>query len=439
MANTMKMEHRQVAIHTTGYTPIRHIVSKLSDSVTRLNNTLYNFEIMSVTIVQRPVQNAVYAKNAVPKIILDSTDIVNVTLLFKNPDDEEWELSNTVFNGSYAPDFFGYINIDFNGLFDTYVKTNMPIAGWEYPQSDYLYEFRAWIVGVASNTQYTITWKVANAKLKPSLDFEDWSQSHFLTNQPKEKNTTKESLELLSYYDDSGTLAVKARVYPTSGGHTDLTLTSANTGVTTVNVSCAAINHIVGAASELNGWYDIMLMSRDTVLATQRYIVRKLTGSERYYLFVNALGGIDTLICRGDNTLQPEATFNTGIVGNRRVALDDTDDMRFWQQNIRFKWRLRNWIHELLTGKKEVAIYDPTTGSTSEIVITDMELNVGNRETLASASFKYMLADTDDTAADDNGTLKLSSLLNAETIIIEEEEVSEEKGGENQENDEEEP
>ncbi len=387
---------------------------------------------MSISVYnnQQPTANTVYPKNAVPHIVLSANETARVTLLFKHPNDEEWELTDSVFIGSYAPDFYGQIDLDFKGLYDTLIRSQMPGGVQTFHQSYFFYEFRAWIVGLTSNTNITITWKVADCSLNLSVPFATWAQSHFLTNQPSEKHITKNSPEWLTYFDADHSLTVKARIYPVTGSHTDISITSGNTGATTIDVSCARIKSLVSAAAELKGFYDILLMAGNTVKATQRYIVEKASGRERCFLFINSLGGIDTLICRGDNIFQPEATFNTGRIGDRRVALDDTDDICVWQQNVRFPWRQRNWIYELLTHKLGAWIFD---NQAKEIVITEMDFNIGDRETLSTCSFKYMLADDEEVLSaiskEDNAILKLSSLQHADSIIIETEEIENDNQG----------
>ena len=362
-----------------------------------------------------PDTSGSYALNQVPKFSLETQHKCKVQIKIG---------IYVLFTGSYRPDpSSDMIVADFKDIYKEKVETLFP-SGNVFTQTNHTRWFSA--VWTQDNDTVTIQFVVSNAKLKSDERLYVWAGSHFLTNQPKEKHITKVSPEWLTYMAGSK-IMVKARVYSASGSYNDYTLSNGGSGAKTVDVSCTRIKQAVGATAQLKGYYDILLVNNGTVMAIQRYIVRRITGSEHYFVFVNALGGIDTLICRGDNILQPEDTFNTGRLAARRVALDDTDSVRTWQQNLRFNWRERNWIHELLTEKQQAYIHHPDSGGFDEIIVTGMDLNVGDREKMATASFNYMLADADDipsyTTKETSDGLKMSSLRHAEDIIIEESEV----------------
>lgn len=349
-----------------------------------------------------PDNTGSYALNQVPRFSLEAQEkcVAQIKL----------GASTLLFTGSYLPNpSSDMIIADFKDVFRERVSTSFPTG------------------------DVSIQFLVSNARLKSDERLHVWARSHFLTNQPTEKQTTNECPEWLTYMAGSS-ITVKARVYPVGGSYNDYSLSSGGSGVKTLDVSCSRIKRAVGQQARLNGYYDIMLVNNGVVTATQRYIVRRLTGTEHYFIFVNALGGIDTLICRGANILKPEVTFNTGRLATKRVPLDDTEALRTWQQNMRLQWRERNWIHELLTERQQAYIHNPDTGESEEIIVTGMELNVGDREKMASASFNYMLADADDTPSDSSkesrGELRMSSLRHAEDIIIDESEVETQEEGE---------
>lgn len=357
-----------------------------------------------------------YALNQVPNFSLETQNKCTVQIRLGN--------FSQLFTGSYRPNpQSDMIVADFKDIVREKVSTLYP-RGSVFVQSNHTQWFSA--VWTQGNDTVTIQFLVSNARLKSVDRLYIWAQSHFLTNQPTEKLTTKESPEWLTYMAGS-TITVKARVYPIGGMHNDYILSNGGSGVRTVDVSCSRIKQAVGAQAQLQGYYDIVLVNNGREKATQRYIVRRLTGTEHYFMFVNALGGIDTLICRGDNILQPEENFNTGRLGAKRVSLDDTESTRTWQQNLRFQWRERNWIHELLSEKQQAYIHHTSSGDSEEIIVTGMEMKVGDRGKMAVASFNYMMADADDipsyTTKETSAGLKKSSLRHAEDIIIEESEV----------------
>jgi hypothetical protein len=116
---------------------------------------------------------------------------------------------------------------------------------------------------------------------------------------------------------------------------------------------------------------------------------------------VNALGGIDTLICKGENVLAPDITHNIGRFGRQYRALDDTNDMRKWTQHIgQVPNRQRNWIYELLTAKQGAEKYDPETMKYLEIVVDSSELSMSDFGQLAGSPFSYILNETENVVAD---------------------------------------
>ncbi len=367
-----------------------------------------------------PDNNGCYAINQVPNFCLEAQEACTVTLK---------DGYSPVFTGSYLPSpNSDLIIVGFEDIYKERLSSALPTSD-VYVQSGHTKWFQAvWSQG---NDTVNVWFQVSNARLKSADRLSLWAQTHFLTNQPKEKHITMDSPEWLTYYDVNGTLSLYAKVYPVGSLGVEYRITRNNQGVITANVSCQKIKSLITTQQQLQGYYDIILKtSGGTVKATQRYIVNRATGREHYFLFVNALGGIDTLICRGDNILQPEATFNTGLFREKRIQLEDTEDFRKWQQSMRIHWRQRNWIHELLTRKAKAAIFDAETGTQEEIVVSDMDFNVGDRENLSTVSFTYMMADNDETASDikreTDDMLRVSSLRNAEIIITEEQPEEEE-------------
>ncbi len=353
---------------------------------------------MSVTISQyKPASGAWYAKNTVPKLMATANENITVIVYAKDQTASGWPDSNIVFKGSYSPDYQGEIWVDFGGLFDASLSTTIPgesqtdiaqAEGWCYAGVRILDSSGAQVGSL-------IAFQVVNAVLKSSSTFEAWAGTHFLTNQPIEKPTNRDSLEWLTYLDTGGDNALVVRFYKPTG-YEDVTLkTDAAAGMYTVNVSYSILESIMPVpASLLRGYYDIILNNGKGVeLCRQRYIYEERSGMEHYFHFVNALGGVDTLICTGANTLQPEVTHNIGRFSDSYMELDDTDDRRQWQQQtgkVPHKWR--NWIHELLSAKQGAKVYEPET-SHLPIVLTESEVSIADFGELGEATFVYILDD----------------------------------------------
>lgn len=349
---------------------------------------------------QKPTSGATYAKNEVPAFVITTNRTLLAILSIG---------AEVIFKGVYAPDFNGQISIDFRGLYDNYLNTLIPTTGSdEITHTEYRRQFTATfevIVGEDSpSDNNSISWYVANAKLKSDLSFSAWSEANFLTNQPIEKTTNYEAPEWLTWWDHGTDMDLVARFYKKNGTSLDVTVRTATTaGVFSVNVRYSRLIRMANVLpSSLLGYYDLILIdAKDEEVICQRYIYEERTGREKYFLFVNALGGIDTLICAGENVLEPEITHNVGRFGRQYRALDDTDDIRKWSQHTGMvPSRQRNWIYELLTAKQGAEKYDPETMKYFEIVVDSSDISMSDHGQLTEATFGYILNETENVVAD---------------------------------------
>ena len=343
---------------------------------------------------QRPEEGQVYAKNEVPAFVIQTSSTLLAVLTIG---------AETVFRGSYSPDFNDKISIDFSGLYDKYLETLIPSSlGDLITHNEYRRQFTAtFYVLIGEDTTgdpATLSWYVANARLNSSTLFQSWCRTNFLTNQPIEKVTNYETPEWLSWLELSGGSTLVARFYPKTGGNIDVTVcTTSQKGCFSANVRYSRLIRMANVlSSRLKGYYDLILYdSEDNEVCLQRYIYKERSGREKYFCFVNALGGIDTLICDGENVLQPETTHNIGRFANLYRALDDTDDQRKWTQKTgMMPNKYRDWVYELLTEKQGAEKYDPAAMDYYEIVVDTSEIAMGDFGQLAEASFGYILNNT---------------------------------------------
>jgi len=357
---------------------------------------------MSVTITQRPEYHGVYAKNTVPKFIIETDEVIYASLT----------IQGNTFSVQYQPDFNDKVEIDFSQIYADYLKTTMPDGSSHVisQQNTSIFceaSFAGSVTGqIAYPLGYPWEWYVFNATLNSATAFSTWCRTNFLTNQPLEKYTTCDSPEWLTWvdYDTPAGRKLKAILYPSTGGSETQQLATYNVGgCKTYNVS---YNRVIATARYLpgryKGYYDIILTdSSNNELARQRYIYHERSGKEHYYLFTNALGGVDTLVCDGENVLAPETTHNIGRFDLQYKALDDADNNRKWsQQTGMMPHRWRSWLHELLTSKRGTSLYDAENLTYTDIVITESEINMSDANQLASASFSYMMAQVDSVMAD---------------------------------------
>ncbi len=340
-----------------------------------------------------PTNNVTYARNTVPAIkLIDVSDAVVATLT-------SYGDNAPLYTTSYQPDFDGNVCIDFAGIYEDLLKTELPNVGAHKTQYFHRLPFMATITETDGTVIAAYTYWVCNALYLGVENFEDFASSHFLTNQPAEKRTDRYSPEYLTWFDHQGDWTLKVRFYPKDGGYSDHTVVADNgIGVFSHDVSYRkvikkSINYL---PKQLQGYYDlIMFNSKGEAIMLQRYIYEERTGLEHYYLFVNALGGIDTLVCVGGCALQPDLAFNTGRFANRNAALDDTENRRKWRQSVGLMpWREREWLYELVSSKRDAMRYLPVSGLQQDIVVVELDIDVTDSEQLAPASFGFILAET---------------------------------------------
>ena len=345
---------------------------------------------------QAPTEGAVYAKNEVPPFVISTGNSLLAVLSIGE---------EVIFRGSYSPNFEGKITIDFKGLYDDYLETIMPDSeNTGILHSAYCREFTATFSVIAGedtpSDNNSVSWNVANAVIDPKVSFADFSQQNFLTNQPIEKPTNYETPEWLTWLDLDGNTSLYAKFWPKSSDRPieQLLFTTPAPGCYSINVSFGIIIQTINSLpSRLQGFYDIELRQQSGfVRGSQRYIYNERTGKEKYFCFVNALGGIDTLTCSGENVLQPETTHNVGRFNGRYTALDDTDDTRHWTQNTgMMPMRQRNWVYELLTAKQGAEKFDPQANDYYPIVVDSSEIDMSDNGQLVSANFGYILEEPD--------------------------------------------
>ena len=354
---------------------------------------------MSATITPSTAQmnGMVYARNTVPVITVSSQDEMITAELYI--------LSGSrtpIYTANYALDFDNQATIDFRGIYDDWLASSVPTSGNLLAQAGAVEQFSIDVTGSSSGHIATYTFYVANSIFKGDgtiSAFHNFLIGRFLTNQPAEKITDMDAKEWLSWYNYGQSMTLKVRFYPKTGDHADYTVqTGSSAGIFTANVSYSRLIALSAyLPDQLHPYYDlVMIDSKGSEVMTQRYIYQERTGNEKYFLFVNALGGIDTLICQGANTMQPEATFSIGRFGGQYVPVDDADNVRRWQQNLgQLPWKQRNWVHELLTAKQAAKQYDHESGNYYDIVITGMDLGMGDSGQLASGGFTYMRSDAE--------------------------------------------
>ena len=343
--------------------------------------------------------------NKVPEIVMSADRPTIVTLQCHQGPTQE------IFQGRYQPDFDHKIRIDISDIVKDYVKALLPTDESDLFQSYFECQFTFKIEDGESDASGHFF--VVNASPNTDLALEPWCASHFLTSQPIEKPTNYESPEWLTYYDYDGDWVVVGRFYPIEGGLVDMVVKwDEKPGCWSVNVNYARlIPYVARLPHQLKGFYDIILYDGNMhELVRQRYLYDERTGREHYYLFANPCGGIDTLIAHGENVLQPDLEHNIGRFDKLYKPLDDTEDMRKWQQNtgmLKFRWR--NWLYGLIANKQGVEKYDPKEESYQNIVVVSSDINISDKGQLANSTFDYILESAATVVTEDERYLSQSA------------------------------
>ena len=355
--------------------------------------------------------------NKVPEIVTTAEGGIEFSLwLAQSPMTE-------VFAGRYQPDFDGKISIDISDIVKNHLKTTMPADESDLYQSGFeahfIFKMNEYEDGSAGS-DFASDFFVVNASPDTSESLENWCSSHFLTNQPVEKPTNYESPEWLTYYDYVGDWLVVGRFYPKEGGLVDMIVKwDEKPGCYSVNANYARlIPHVARLPHQLKGFYDIIMYDGNlNEYCRQRYLYEERTAKEQYFLFSNSLGGVDTMICQGENVLQPELEHNIGRFGKLHKALDDSEDMRQWMQNTgMMPYRWRNLMFDLLANKQGAAKYDPNTETYHNIVVTSSAIDMSNKGQLANSTFSYIMEYTGNVIAEDSRVLTQSAADTAATL-----------------------
>lgn len=343
---------------------------------------------MSLNLTQYP--NGLCFLNKVTEFVMTATYSVTMSLIIDpNGSPEE------VFTCRYHPNLNGVIFTDLTDIVMDYIKSTVPMDGNDFVQADFIKEF-LFKIEEDYGGQQTGYFSVVNIAVNTTETVESWCASNFLTHQAAQKRTNYESPEWLTWLDLDGDYSLKVRFYKKSGGNAEATVRTDNAeGCYTVNVGYSRLIRLVNLLpSQLNGYYDLILCDgNDTALAYQRYLYHERNGQEHYYLIVNPMGGVDTLISDGANVLNPDMTLNYGKFGFQFLPIDDAENIRMWNQAISIEWRERYWVYGLMSKRGEAAVYFASSKAYEKIVIVGAKFSMSDKGQLSQTSFDYIMSE----------------------------------------------
>lgn len=346
---------------------------------------------MSLNLTQYPTGYCFL--NKVTEFVMTADYSVTMSLMIDpNGSPEE------IFTCRYHPNLNGVIFTDLTDIVKDYVKSTVPMDGNDFVQADFIKEFQ-FKIEEDHGGQQTGNFTVVNIAVNTTETVESWCASNFLTHQAAQKRTNYESPEWLTYFDLDGDYSLKVRFYKKVGGNIEAVVkTDSAVGCNTVNVSYSKLIRLVNMLpSQLKGYYDLVLCDgQDEEIAYQRYLYHERSGQEHYYLIVNPMGGVDTIIADGANVLNPDMTLNYGRYGFQFVPIDDAENIRMWNQAFSIEWRERYWVHGLMANRGEAAVYFAATDAYEKIVVVGAGISMSDNGPLTAASFDYILAEATD-------------------------------------------
>ena len=301
--------------------------------------------------------------------------------------------TNIIFTGTYIPDLANEVRINLADIFRNHLKTMLPNADI-FLQHNIYKGFGFVITGLSSEVTSAQYYEVMLSKAEVSDTPQFFMLTHFLTLQPKEKTVTKGMPEHLTLngVGPLSLLQLYARFYPVAGSHEDVLLGPPTyTGINTYRFFWEDLWQL--RPGNCYTYIDIVANDTKDDIMSQRYIYAHQSGREHFFLWVNALGGIDTICCDGANTLQPQVMHNVGRRQSLAIQLDDSDDYRQWQQQSGwFPWKQREWLWDFVSSKLGHWLYDPETETYTEIVITSAEMEASDDKQLVQFTFSYRKA-----------------------------------------------
>lgn len=349
---------------------------------------------MIKAVISAPNQYGYYSIHNLPSFKFECTQMLRVSVTYN--DGGIWE---DIYKGSYTP-FSSRVSFEIKDVVSSHLSTSQP----SQPYGDFYQNMCMKNIRVQAEDDDGDSWMVDFyvmnflAKINTS-SFLNAVTKRFLTIQPSVKHITVESPEFLSYfYHTTARLVVK--FYLIDGTTEQVTLFNYNhQDYGRVYTHYVAYERVMKASnvpsSQKKPYYDVFVVnSKGTRISEiQRYIYEDPVSSEFYYLFINQMGGIDTLTCTGVRKQLPEVTYNLAKLSNEFSQLDDTDDSLIYQQNTGyFSADHLQWLIGFVMSKKGRWLYNATKKKATAIVMKETDAELSERDSFVAMSFSYIMA-----------------------------------------------
>jgi hypothetical protein len=254
------------------------------------------------TVTQQPASLEMVGN--IPKIRISSAVAITVKLL---------RGSRVLLEEEYAPNSSGEIEIDIREVVDNDLSVALPGDQLVTVQDDAARDYDFQIAGVTAFSFRAV--KAGVARLSGSSS--SFLSENWLTWQPQVKRVRSSQPECLSYYAQAEAQVV-VRVYHADGTTATQSVATLSAGkLHTISVGYAFVAGAFPPEEPSPVAWDVWVaIGEDRLTYIQRYILFGGYSDQRTFLFVNSLGGIDTLICTGRSVQEHSYSPSTALMSD---------------------------------------------------------------------------------------------------------------------------
>ena len=312
----------------------------------------------------------------IKNFIISSTEVVRFSL-YKNQE--------LLLDTQYHPDASERICIDVRDIVHNSLKYKLESSDF-YIQDELAADFRA-VVNDQTVTFRAIKCGVSNLSTSASA----FLLGNFLSWQPESIETRYVQPQWLTYCNTgTGSVSLCVRFYK------DATIVGAKKLNNIQSGKCATVNLQFArvwalATEDRDGYFDVYIedSNGNRLTYVQRYILSQNTPEDKFFLFENTLGGLDSVVFTGANVFNPDGTFGNSLYDGQLVNTHN-DISRIYTQYTGYKSpREILWLKDFWTSMQRYVIND---GGVFPIVIEDSSINASSMDPLQSFEFRYKLS-----------------------------------------------
>lgn len=234
--------------------------------------------------------------------------------------------ATVILEENYQPDADGSVTIGIKAIVERLLSITIPLT------SDAV---TVQTLGVGNFTATIDSTDVAFTVIKGGVaelagGAEAWLSEHFLTWQPQEKLITQIQPEWLGIFPVSGgNLMVAVYDNTISGAYPASSYAALSAGeLVSVNVSWGNINSWADLANPVLAWDVWFEVGGSRVTPIQRYQLRNATDEEYGFVWVNTLGGIDSISCTGAQEEDQKLTHQNAVAAYDEETISEYDILK---------------------------------------------------------------------------------------------------------------